>query len=53
MDNIGQIVSVRIHNQSYNIRASDGNVARHLRAGRAGRYADEMQSPVSRAPPTR
>jgi len=31
MDNIGQIVSVRIHNQSYNIRAGDGNVARTMR----------------------
>ena len=31
MDNIGQIVSVSIHNQSYNIRASDGNVARTIR----------------------
>ncbi|MEY4167755.1 MAG: cell division protein ZapA [Blastocatellia bacterium] len=31
MDNIGQIVSVRIHNQSYNIRANDGNVARTMR----------------------
>ncbi len=31
MDNIGQIVSVRIHNQSYNIRANDGKVARTMR----------------------
>lgn len=31
MDNIGQIVSVRIHNQSYNIRANDGNVPRTMR----------------------
>ena len=31
MENVGQIVSVRIHNQSYNIRANDGNVARTMR----------------------
>lgn len=31
MDNNSQIVSVRIYNQSYNIRASDGNAARTLR----------------------
>ena len=31
MDNNSQIVSVRIYNQSYNIRTNDGNAARMLR----------------------
>lgn len=31
IENSGQIVSVRIFNQSYNLRASDGNAARTLR----------------------
>jgi cell division protein ZapA len=31
MDNNSQIVSVRIYNQSYNIRASDGHAARMIR----------------------